>query len=230
MNPNDPNVQLVELATTALCELRDEIVLVGGCAVGLLITDYARPPVRATRDVDLVVEITTAIEYHAFSKRLRQKGFQEDVGEIICRWRHDNLIVDVMPSNEGKLGFTNQWYPHVIRDSTSKRLPNGNEIRVINAPLFIATKIEAFYGRGNDNFQESHDIEDIVNLVDGRIELQDEIAAINKDLREYLMSEIEGFLTNIQFTDALPRYFSPDAANQSRIEIVIDRLRKISGL
>lgn len=53
MNPNDPNVAIVELVANKLGRLADKVVLVGGCATGLLITDTARPPVRATQDVDL---------------------------------------------------------------------------------------------------------------------------------------------------------------------------------
>ena len=38
---NDPNMLVVELVAAALGALREELVLVGGCSVGLLIT----PPV-----------------------------------------------------------------------------------------------------------------------------------------------------------------------------------------
>jgi hypothetical protein len=40
--PGDPNVQRVELVAAALGELRHQLVLVGGCAVRLLI-DSATP-------------------------------------------------------------------------------------------------------------------------------------------------------------------------------------------
>ena len=36
MNPGDPNVLRVELVAAALGELRDELVLVGGCLVNSL--------------------------------------------------------------------------------------------------------------------------------------------------------------------------------------------------
>ena len=44
MNPNDPNLQQVELVVRALGELCDELVLVGGCATGLLCTSMQAPP------------------------------------------------------------------------------------------------------------------------------------------------------------------------------------------
>ena len=54
MNPRDPNVQQLQLVAQALGHLRERLVFVGGCATGILITDDARPPVRATQDVDLI--------------------------------------------------------------------------------------------------------------------------------------------------------------------------------
>lgn len=51
MIENDPNIETLELAARALKPLLNELVLVGGCAVSLLITDRARPPVRHTIDV-----------------------------------------------------------------------------------------------------------------------------------------------------------------------------------
>jgi hypothetical protein len=51
---HDPNLERVELVATALGPLRDELVFVGGCAVGLLMSDPGATPIRATIDVDLV--------------------------------------------------------------------------------------------------------------------------------------------------------------------------------
>ena len=39
---------------------------------------------------------------------------------------------------------------------------------MVTAPYFMATKIEAFYGRGGDDFLGSHDMEDIITVIDGR--------------------------------------------------------------
>jgi hypothetical protein len=85
----------------------EKLVFVGGCVTGILISDMARPPVRATQDVDLIAEIASKAEYYEIAADLRRLGFQEDLGEVICRWRFGNLKVDVMPSREGILNFTN---------------------------------------------------------------------------------------------------------------------------
>ena len=60
----DPNLAIVEMAAERLGELREETVFVGGCATGLLLTDPASPPVRATRDVDEIASANAALRAH----------------------------------------------------------------------------------------------------------------------------------------------------------------------
>jgi hypothetical protein len=69
MNPRDPNVQQLQLVAQALGPLRERLVFVGGCATGILITDDARPPVRATQDVDLIAEITTKAKLYELGSK-----------------------------------------------------------------------------------------------------------------------------------------------------------------
>lgn len=57
MNPNDPNVILLELVARRLGDaLRQDLVFVGGAVAGRLITDPAMPAIRPTEDVDLIEE------------------------------------------------------------------------------------------------------------------------------------------------------------------------------
>jgi len=230
LNLSDPNVHFVRQVAEALGQLKDELVFVGGCATGLLITDAARPPVRATKDVDLVAEVASKADYYALARRLKQAGFKEDTGEILCRWRLRDVIVDVMPTNEEILGFTNKWYVEAVRQAQDFQISEGITIKLVSPPLLVATKLEAYYGRGNNDPGASHDIEDIVNLVDGRQELPDEIRAAEQSLREYLMSEVEDLLSQRSFLDTLPWHFGQEESSQARVPIAIERLRRIAGL
>jgi len=230
LNPDDPNVLMVQTVAQALGPLRHQVVFLGGCATGLLVTDPARPPVRATQDVDVVTEVRGRGEYYQLSEALRKLGFREDVGEVICRWRLRELVVDVMPTDESILGFSNRWYGPAVRESLLTRLPDGTEIHLVSPPLLMATKLEAFYGRGQGDYGVSHDIEDIVTLVDGRAELIGEIAAAGADLREYLRDEVDDLLAERSFTDTLSWHLGPGAGDQGRVDVVIERLRKIAGI
>ena len=78
MNPHDPNVAKVELVAEALGELREQVVFVGGCAVGLLLTDPAAAPPRVTYDVDLVAEVAALRGYHQLEGEFSRRGFERD--------------------------------------------------------------------------------------------------------------------------------------------------------
>jgi len=79
-----PNLDLLESAAAKLRPLLPEIVFVGGCATGLLITDPGAAAVRRTYDVDVITEIASYAEYAVFSERLRELGFAEDSREGAC--------------------------------------------------------------------------------------------------------------------------------------------------
>ena len=74
------NRQLLSAMAARLGPLLPEIAFVGGCTTGLRVTDPAAFPVRATDDVDVIVEVASYAEYARFSKRLRNLGFSEDCG------------------------------------------------------------------------------------------------------------------------------------------------------
>lgn len=228
MIKNGPNIEMLELAAHALEPLLNELVLVGGCAVGLLITEQARPPARYTIDVDLLAEVTPLSNYYKLCKKLRDLGFKERE-DIICRWIKDELVIDVMPTDEKILGFTNRWYELTAKMPLTSKLPSGIEIQHISAPLLIATKIESFYGRGKGDYLH-HDIEDIVNLVDGRPEVISELRKAPQHLREFVEQEIDDLLADRRFTDSIPIHLNPSQAEQSRAPILIERLRQIAGL
>ncbi len=232
MMANDPNVAKVELIAKALGALRERLVLVGGCAVGLLITDSAAAPARVTYDVDLVVEVAALAGYHQIEKEFSRLGFRRDISADapICRWRMGELEVDLMPTDSSILGFANRWYPLAVETARQLTLPSGLTIRLISAPVFMATKFVAFADRGNNDFLASHDLEDIINLVDGRLELIDEIARSPAHLRAYLAGQCQQLLDTPAFHDGLQGLITPDASHRSHLKALTQRLAHIARL
>jgi hypothetical protein len=146
-------------------------------------------------------------------------------------WEKSVLKLDVMPSNEKVLGHSsNRWYSEAIITARQTRLKNGINLRVISAPLFLATKLEAFYDRGNGDYGASHDVEDIINVVDSRPELSDEVQCVTEKVKDYLRAEIEGLLADENFVNAIPMHLRGDAASQARAPIILKRLRLLAGL
>lgn len=233
MKPTDPNVVLLETVARHLgTELREALVFVGGAVVGLLITDPAAPAVRPTEDVDLIVKALAQADFRAVERRLIQQGFTHDLSADapICRWRIGHLAVDVMPTLENVLGFANRWYPLALDSASPTTLPSGTPIRLITAPAFIATKLEAFDGRGRGDYLFSHDLGDAIALIDGRDTLLAECHASPADLRTYLAHRWSALLHNPAFLEALPGHLPGDAASQDRLPDLLDKLERLARL
>jgi hypothetical protein len=228
----DPNLDQLVVAADVLRPLLPELVFIGGCVTGLLITDEAAGDPRGTIDVDAIAEITSYAQYAEFGDRLRSLGFGEDTreGAPVCRWVRGGMILDIMPLDEKILGFSNRWYKAAMQASMTKKLRHDLEIRIVTAPYFVATKLEAFKGRGRGDFLGSHDLEDVVSVVDGRETLRAEVRDTGPELSEYVRREITNLLANPGFIDALPGFLLPDAASQSRIGIVLDRLHDLASI
>jgi len=226
------NLALLSDTARLLKPLLGELVFVGGSTTALLITDKAAADVRPTYDVDAIAEITSYAAYMDFSERLRKLGFTEDTSEgaPICRWRQKKTILDVMPLDEKILGFSNRWYKSAMDTALVHELEPGLHVRVVTGVFFCATKLEAFAGRGKNDYMSSHDLEDLIAIADGRTELVKEIHAGPEDVRTYIASEIKKLLASSSFVDALPGFLLPDAISQARISTVLARLKQIAGV
>ncbi|MRR34881.1 hypothetical protein EG829_09335 [bacterium] len=226
------NREMIRIVAERLGPLRDQVVFLGGAATAFLITDTAAPDVRFTDDVDVIVEIGALKDYYALSEILRRRGFSEameEEGAPVCRWIVDGIKVDFMPTEKSILGFSNRWYLPALRKASLLSFSQVMTIRMVTAPYFLATKIEAFHGRGQSDFMASHDLEDIIAVIDGRGEVVSEVRSAPPDVKDFLASEFNSFLSNRGFLDALPGHLPPDIASQKRVSIVMERLRNIAA-
>lgn len=195
-------------------------------------TDTAAAPVRTTQDVDVLVDVLTRIAYHELERELEAAGFarDRDPGAPICRWVMGNSLLDVMPTDERVLGFGNRWFGEAVRKTQTARLSNGVVIRRVTAPLFLATKLEAFRGRGGRDFRASHDLEDVMTVVDGQPELVDEVQVAGASVRTYIAGAINALLQDAAFVEALPGHLPGDDASQARLPHLRKRLDVLAGL
>jgi len=226
----NPNLEILMLAVDRLGELADEMVFVGGCATGLLITDVAAPPIRVTRDVDAIVQVISKAGYYRLSEKLRVRGFKEDFSEDapICRWVTDQIILDVMPTDTSVLNFGNKWYAPAAVNAEIVRLPSGKQIQMVSAPYFLITKLEAFDGRGNGDYQMSHDIEDIVAVLDGRREIVCEVNQVETSLRKALAERFSDLLQDSRFLAAVSGHMPTDQVGQARVPQILSAIDEIA--
>lgn len=225
---SDPNRQNLRTVALALSGFDPDPVFIGGSVVGLLLTDTAARVPRVTVDVDVVMEARTrGMWMTQILDGLRRRGLKE-VGdsEVICRWRlgtrESGVLVDVMPTDEAVLGFSNRWYPHAV-DTAVLHDMDGVSIKVVDAVHFIATKIEAFRGRGGGDFYASHDIEDILAVVDGRAELVDELSSAHEEVRSAVAGTLIGWLADDDFRNALEGH-----VERGRDAVVVKRLDELA--
>jgi predicted nucleotidyltransferase len=221
---------MLMLAVACLGDLAERMVFLGGCATGLLLTDTAAPEPRPTDDVDAITEVLSRAEYYQLADELRAAGFVEDQEDDapICPWRLGGILLDVMPTSPDILGFSNRWYTPAFKAAQVLYLPSGAVIRAVTAPYFLATKLEAFNGRGKGDFRSSHDIEDLVTVIDGRPELADEIQRSDEDLRRYLGKRFADLLRTAAFLDALSGHLLPDIASQARLPLLLKRIKAMA--
>jgi predicted nucleotidyltransferase len=226
---NHPNILILEKALDSLGVLANEMVFIGGCATGLLITDQGAPPIRPTIDVDVLVKVSSLTGYYSLAEKLRLMGFSEDMRPEapICRWVKREVVLDVMPTHSDILGFGNQWYAPAFKAARFVSMPSGSKIRILPAPYFLATKFEAFQGRGREDYLASRDMEDIISVLDGRAEIVKDIQDTDSLLRKYLKDQIGFLLKNRLFLEALPGHLPSDAMSQERVNIILERMRQI---
>lgn len=226
----NPNLEILRLAVEQLGDLADEMVFVGGCATGLLITDVAAPPIRVTRDVDAIVQVVSRADYYRLSEELRARGFSEDTsdGAPICRWVGDNVILDVMPTDTKILGFGSKWIAPAAEHADTVQLSSGKTIRLVSAPYFLITKLEAFGGRGGGDYLASHDIEDLVAVLDGRPGTADEVKRAEPELVKELSRRFQGLLQDSRFVESVFSHMPTDETSQARVVVILDIMKRIA--
>lgn len=214
-------VNLIQLETMAeaLGDLLGQMTFVGGCTTVLLVDSAAQFASRKTDDVDVIVDVATRMDYYDLGDALKERGFKEDQSGPICRWRVETgsgeIKLDVMPVNEEILGFSNRWYLDAIRTAWETSLSNEVQIKVVNPIYFLATKFEAFAGRGEGDFF-SHDIEDIVFVFEHRAGLIKELMDSPQELKQYFASQA-AMLLNDDFLNVLPGLLDNQASSQAII-------------
>lgn len=213
-------------AVEQLGDLARDLVFVGGCTTELFITDKGADYVRPTIDVDAIVQAVNYVQYTDFEKRLRAADFRHDTSEgaPICRWKKGETLLDVLPVNGTDLGFHSNWYSEAVDTAETHEIAEGLFIKAVSPSCFLATKLEAFLDRGNNDYLGSRDLEDVVTVVNGREELIAEVATAKEEVRTYIRETIGKLLGERGFIDSLPGHLNPD---MNRINILQERFESL---
>ncbi len=206
--------------------LAEEVVFVGGSAVGLLLDDPGASQNRLTNDVDCLIETVTRQQFYAFDTKLKSRGFSPDPQGPICRYRYQGLMLDVVPVDEKVLGFANRWGAAAVEASQRIVIARDLVVRSVTAPYLLATKLEAYADRGAGDPYTSHDIEDVVIVLDGRMGVVTEVLAAQEDVRSFIAGHLR--LLNKEGVDLISAHMDPAPDSRTRIFSVLEKLRRLA--
>ena len=217
----NPQINNLEKVATILAGVRERFVFTGGGTIVLYVDEIIRDELRPTKDVDCVVEIFSRTEYYQLATALREVGLSEctEPDAPMCRWEYEELLIDIMPCGDEVLGFSNRWYVEGLKNIITYALPSGREIYIFSSLYLLASKIEAFLGRGQ-SFYFSKDIEDIIVLIDGCETLPREFEQAEGEVKFFLQQWFGNNLENLEdaVTNFLPS--SSTGREERAIELI----------
>lgn len=225
-------IESMRLVAAELQRLDVSFAFVGGCAVWLLVDAPDFTDFRPTEDVDVIVEVVTLTDFYALEERLRKAGLQHDTSEgaPICRWIIAGCKVDIMPIDSKPLGMNSAWFKEAFESAEPAEFGEGLTARVISRPMFLATKLAAFADRGHNDLYGSHDIEDIVTLIDGCANIVQEVTNSPDDARKFIAESFSKIMQQDIFDDALFGHLSAVFGARERISEVRKKFAEISEL
>ena len=220
------NTVRIKAVSNSLDNLKEKVVFVGGATISLY-PDRQVFEVRPTDDVDVIIEILNYTDRAELEEKLRSIGFSHDIESgVVCRYRIQGIIVDIMPTNDNSIGFSNRWYPEGFRQAVNYKIDDMCTVKILSAPYFIATKMEAFKDRGNSDGRTSQDFEDIIYVLENRKEIWEEMKNVAGDVRDYLKSEFLQLLNNSNITEWIDCHV--ERGSPPATYLIIEELKKFT--
>lgn len=216
------NLKIVEIVASGIRDILENTVFAGGSVMELYIDNPKLSIPRVTDDVDIVVEILTRAKYDEFEEILRKKGFKNDIDGPACRMIYKDILTDIISTGHSAAGFTNKWYEDGFEKRISAKV-NNTEIKIFPVEYFVASKFEAYKGRGMGSVINSHDIEDIIYVFDGRDSIADDIKISDDNVKEFIKTEIKNIIENPSVKEIISGHLGYGAT----IPVRRDRIIKI---
>jgi predicted nucleotidyltransferase len=160
-------------------------------------------------------------------ERLAELHFYPDPeGHAICSYKYEKIAIDIMSADDSSMGPTNRWYKPGFKYMQEIKLPEGITINILPASYFLATKLEAFKDRGENDFYGSHDYEDIIYLLDNRTTIVEEVISADDDVKEYIRQELSKIRKHPQANEILAMHIHP-YVREERFKMLIDKIDDI---
>lgn len=222
------NNEALYQAASLLKDLNEQVVYVGGRIVGLLITDLIEDDVRPTFDIDVALDLGTTdiVAHYSLQKKLESLGFKPE-GNVNCRYLLDDFVIDVMYTDGTLQGINSNWYQAGFDNAIEIQIKD-KKIKILNAVYFIATKLEAFTDRAykRNDYWDCKDLEDIINVINGRSELFGELMDSPKEVIQFISSYFKRLIEDPKWLDAIKAI----ARHERSRNIVLNAIEKIARI
>ena len=86
--------------------------------------------------------------------------------------------------------------------------------------------MEAFKGRGQNDFYGSHDYEDIIYLIDNRTTIVEEVLTSDEDVKQYIKQELTILRNHPQAEEILSMHIHP-LIREERFLMLMNKINEI---
>lgn len=144
---------------------------------------------------------------------------------VICRFRYDDLKVDVMATEEIGWAPSNPWF----KEGFERAIPvqvDDSAIRILPLSYFLATKLDAFFDRGIQDVYASHDLEDLVYLFNYTTTIASQVLESDPAVTIYIQESLRKLLDDKKVISAMEGHLYYEQAAE-RMEVIKERMRGI---
>jgi predicted nucleotidyltransferase len=220
-----PSDNLIKVAR-ALAQLPEErFVFAGASVLPLLLDDPAAPAPRSTIDVDATVDVVTYGQWERLQSRLRDCGIvvraDPKVGKPrMCLFYLNDIEVDVMPIRLSTVLRPSRMLELGYQFAEPHQIDTDLEILALSGTGFLAAKLEAYQDRGQRDPHLSKDLEDIVALLDRRLNIADEFAAAPEEMRQFVATVVRRIVSDGGVLDLISDLLRDTSRERRLIELM----------
>ncbi len=223
------NLSMVKTVLQAMGDLNQHAVFLGGAILPLFLTKASDLPVRKSKDIDCIVEFEKKQQLLEFEDKLWDRGFEKLRNDVVTKWKLGPISMDVMPGGP-VVEFNNRWLFDAHSEAITVNLEKTLSLKIVPARYFCAIKFNSYYRRGRNDYSKSFDIYDLLVLLAGRAEIEQEIVNdCTPVLKKFLSEEFEKLLKSKDALASLLQHFSPGTTSvQRNHSLITSRIKAIT--
>lgn len=217
------NRKVIQKVAKALGDLNDEVIYVWGATVSLYIDDPGADDVRPTKDVDISLKIVSVAHLEDLRQELSKRGFKQTTDlDVICRFKLDDIMVDVMSTKPVGWALANPWFEGGFNNLEQIDL-NGLNIQIMPLTYFLASKFTAHISRGGSDPRLSHDFEDITYILDNRTDWHEVVINESGQVKDFLLEQLQTIKESSKLQEAIlgNLYYETQDA---RLNMIMDKI------